>query len=56
MENLAEGPSGADGDGRDGLVASFLAGRDGLDEPGWRRGGIPQVSSSISGASHVVRP
>jgi hypothetical protein len=43
MENLAEGLSGVGGDGP---VASFLAGMDGLDEPGWRRSGIPQVSSS----------
>jgi hypothetical protein len=46
MENLAEGLSGAGGDGRDSSVASFLAGKDGLDEPGSRRGVIPQVSSS----------
>jgi hypothetical protein len=46
MENLAEGLSGAGGDGRDDSVASFLAGRDGLDEPGSQRGGMAQVSSS----------
>jgi hypothetical protein len=46
MENLVKGLSGAGGDGRDDSVASFLAGRDGLDEPGSQRGGMAQVSSS----------
>jgi hypothetical protein len=46
MEDLAEGLFEAGANGRDGPVASFFAGSDGLDEPGRRRSNIPQVSSS----------
>jgi hypothetical protein len=46
MEDLEEGLFGAAGNGRDGPMVSFLARRDGLDQPGWWRDGILQVCSS----------
>jgi hypothetical protein len=46
MEDLAEGLFESVGDGRDDPMVSFLARRDGLDEPDWRHDGISQVCSS----------